>query len=196
MPAAASRGGRGAATNPSELKPRVNRRVLGVGLAVVVPLLAILFLNLGRDPRTVRSPLIGRAAPAFALVPAGGGEPVSLDSLRGRTVVVNFWATWCVPCFQEHAALTGAARALRDVQFLGVVYEDEETRIRAFLRERGAAYPSLLDPGGKTAMAYGVFGVPETFFIDGKGRIVEKFSGPLDPGTIAALVARAKGGQP
>jgi cytochrome c biogenesis protein CcmG/thiol:disulfide interchange protein DsbE len=175
---------------------RVNARVLVASLAVVLPLLAILVLNLGRDPHSVRSPLVGRPAPAFSLAPAGGGVPMSLDALRGRPVVINFWATWCAPCSQEHAALTQSARALRDVQFLGVVYEDEEANIQAFLRQRGSAYPSLIDPGGKTAIAFGVFGVPETFFIDGGGRIVEKYVGPLDPDRIAALVARAKGGMP
>jgi cytochrome c biogenesis protein CcmG/thiol:disulfide interchange protein DsbE len=171
--------------------------VLAAGLAIAFPLLAVLVLNLGRDPRSVRSPLIGRRAPSFTLVPVGGGSPISLESLRGRPAVINFWATWCVPCFEEHAALTAAARALRDdVQFLGVVYEDEELGTQAFLRERGSAYPSLMDADGKTAIAYGVFGVPETFFIDASGRIVEKYVGPLDRGTIAALVARAKGGAP
>jgi cytochrome c biogenesis protein CcmG, thiol:disulfide interchange protein DsbE len=175
---------------------RMNPWVLAVGLAVVVPLVTVLVLNLGRDPRSVRSPLIGRPAPAFSLAPVGGGAPVGLESLRGHPAVINFWATWCVPCFEEHAALTAAARTFREVQFLGIVYEDEEATTRAFLAERGSSYPSLLDPEGKTAIAYGVFGVPETFFIDGTGRIVEKYVGPLDRGTIATLIARAKGGVP
>jgi cytochrome c biogenesis protein CcmG/thiol:disulfide interchange protein DsbE len=175
---------------------RINRKVLLAGAAVVLPLLAVLVLNLGRDPRSVRSPLIGRPAPAFSLAPVGGGIPISLDSFRGRPVVVNFWATWCVPCFEEHAALTSAGRAMRDVQFLGVVYEDEESRAQAFLQQRTSSYPSLMDPEGKTAIAYGVFGVPETFFIDAAGRIVDKYVGPLDRSRIAALVSRAKGGAP
>ena len=175
---------------------RMNPWVLGAGLAVVLPLLAVLVLNLGRDPRSVRSPLIGRAAPAFSLAPVGGGAPISLESLRGRPAIINFWATWCVPCFEEHAALTAAARTFREVHFLGIVYEDEEATTQAFLAQRGSSYSSLLDPEGRTAIAYGVFGVPETFFIDGAGRIVEKYVGPLDRGTIAALIARAKGGAP
>jgi len=161
----------------------------------VLPLLAVLVANLGRDPHTVRSPLVGRPAPPFALQPVGGGSPVTLESLRGKPVVINFWATWCVPCFEEHPALTAAARGLPDVQFFGVVYEDEEVKTQAFLKERGSAYPSLMDPDGRTAIAYGVFGVPETFFIDAEGRIVEKYVGPLQRSTIAELVARARRGR-
>jgi cytochrome c biogenesis protein CcmG, thiol:disulfide interchange protein DsbE len=175
---------------------RVNPWALGAGLAVVVPLLAVLVLNLGRDPHSIRSPLVGRPAPAFSLAPVGGGAPVGLESLRGRPVVINFWATWCVPCFEEHAALTAAARTFGEVQFLGVVYEDDEAKTQVFLAQRGSSYPSLVDPEGRTAIAYGVFGVPETFFIDGGGRIVEKYVGPLNRATIASLIARAKGGSP
>ena len=172
---------------------RVNPWVLGAGLAVVVPLLAVLVLNLGRDPHSIRSPLVGRPAPGFSLAPVGGGAPVGLESLRGRPVVVNFWATWCVPCFEEQAALNAAARTFGEVQFIGVVYEDDEARTQAFLAKQGSSYPSLLDPDGRTAIAFGVFGVPETFFIDGAGRIVEKYVGPLNRATIASLIARAKG---
>jgi cytochrome c biogenesis protein CcmG/thiol:disulfide interchange protein DsbE len=185
---------------PAPLAPdasgrRVNTRILGLGLLVVLPLLIVLILNLGRDPHSVRSPLIGRPAPPFALPPVGGGAPVSLASLRGKPVVINFWATWCVPCYQEHRALVEAARSRGDAQFLGVVYDDEEPRVQSFLQERGRSYPSLMDPEGKTAIAYGIFGVPETYFIDGEGRIVEKFVGPLNPEAIDRLLARAKAGR-
>jgi cytochrome c biogenesis protein CcmG/thiol:disulfide interchange protein DsbE len=178
------------------VRARLNPWVLAAGLAVVVPLLAVLVLNLGRDPHSIRSPMIGRPAPGFSLAPVGGGAPVSLESLRGRPVVINFWATWCVPCFEEHAALTAAARTFREAQYLGVVYEDDDRKTQAFLAERGSSYPSLMDAEGRTAIAYGVFGVPETFFIDASGRIVDKYVGPLDRGTIADRIAKAKGGAP
>jgi cytochrome c biogenesis protein CcmG, thiol:disulfide interchange protein DsbE len=173
---------------------RINRNVLIGGAVVALPLLAVLVANLGRDPHSLRSPLIGRPAPPFSLVPVGGGAPVTLESLRGKTVILNFWATWCIPCFQEHAALIEASRALSDVHFYGVVYEDEEAKTREFIAQRGSGYPSLMDHDGRAAIAYGVFGVPETFFIAGNGRIVDKFVGPLNGSTILALAARAKDG--
>jgi len=179
---------------PASAGPGVNRRVLIAGLLVVLPLLAILILNLGRNPHAVSSPLVGRVAPAFSLAPVGGGPAVSLASLAGRPVVINFWATWCVPCFEEHGVLIEGARALgSDVQFLGVVYEDEDERVRAFLRERGSSYPSLVDPDSRTAIAYGVYGVPETFFVDAQGAIAAKHVGPLTPQALADNVRKARG---
>jgi len=172
----------------SKGKPRpFNRRVLLAGLVVVAPLVAVLVMNLGRNPHLIASPLVGRAAPDFVLRPLDGGEPVTLASLRGRPVVLNFWATWCVPCFEEHAVLVSAARATGDrAHFIGVVYQDDEEQVRAFLARQGSAYPSLLDPGSRTAIAFGIFGVPETFFIDGEGRIAAKHVGPLDAPSLEA----------
>jgi cytochrome c biogenesis protein CcmG/thiol:disulfide interchange protein DsbE len=181
---------------PDEASSRgINRGVLIAGLVAVLPLLLILIANLGRDPHMVASPLVGRPAPAFTLEPVGGGAPVSLASLAGKPVVLNFWATWCVPCFQEHGVLSEGARALgADVQFLGVVYEDEPEGVQAFLAQRGGGYPSLVDPGSRTAIAYGVFGVPETFFIDAQGTIAAKFVGPLTAPTLEANVRKAREG--
>jgi cytochrome c biogenesis protein CcmG/thiol:disulfide interchange protein DsbE len=161
----------------------LNLKVLSAGLALAAALLGVLVANLGRDPHVVASPLVGRAAPPFSLAPVGGGEPRGLPA--GRPVVLNFWASWCMPCFDEHPVLVRAAADLGgDVQFLGVVYEDEEQRVREFLARQGGGYPSLMDPDAKTAIAYGVFGVPESFFIDRQGKIVAKHVGPLDPDTL------------
>jgi len=171
----------------------LNRKVFAAGAVLAVPLLALLLMNVGRDPRAVTSPLVGRPAAEFSLRPVGGGPPVNLASLRGRIVVVNFWSTWCVPCAEEHAVLTQAARSLgSEVQFLGIVYDDEEARIEGFLAQRGQTYPSVLDPQGKTAIAYGVFGVPETYFISPRGTIVSKFVGPLSSGALAKEIRKAR----
>jgi len=170
----------------------LNRKVLVGGLVLVVPLLAVLVMNLGRDPHLIDSPLVGRTAPPFTLVPVSGGDPVSLARLRGRPVVLNFWATWCVPCLQEHPVLLSFARSLGDdVAFVGVVYQDDENSVRTWLGRRGSAYPSLVDPQSRTAIAYGVLGVPETFFIDPQGTIVAKHMGPLDGETLMARLRQA-----
>ncbi|HUP58932.1 MAG TPA: DsbE family thiol:disulfide interchange protein [Thermoanaerobaculia bacterium] len=163
----------------------MNRNVLLIGLAVILPFLGLLFFALGKDPTRIRSPLIGKAAPEFTLRDVTTGEIVSLESARGKPMVVNFWATWCVPCYAEHPYLVAAARQYGDqVLFVGVVYEDEEEAINRFLRQYGRSYPALQDQDGRAAIAYGVYGVPETFFIDGKGQIVAKHEGPLDQATL------------
>jgi len=176
----------------SESARPFNPRVLVAGLFVVAPLVAVLVMNLGRDPHVIASPLVGRAAPDFTLQPLDGGAPVTLASLRGQVVVLNFWATWCVPCFEEHPVLVGAARRLGDkVRFVGVIYEDSEEGVKTFLARQGSSYPSLVDPGSRTAIAFGIFGVPETYFIDAEGRIAAKHVGPLDEATLALKLAQA-----
>jgi cytochrome c biogenesis protein CcmG, thiol:disulfide interchange protein DsbE len=171
----------------------VNRKVLVAGLVVTLPLVGLMLMSLGRDPHRMDSPLVGRRAPPFALRPIGGGEPVTLASLRGKTVVVNFWASWCLPCVDEHPVLIAAPQRYgSDVVFLGIVYEDEEPNVQRFLREHGAAYTSLMDEGGKVSIAYGVYGVPETYFIGPDGTIVNKYVGPLRPELLDGFVQEAQ----
>lgn len=163
----------------------MNRTVLIVGLVIMAVLIGILFAGLGKNPNEIRSPLIGKAAPTFALREVGTGRTVDISEFKGKPVIINFWATWCGPCWEEHPLLVANARMLQpNVQFLGVVFQDEETKILNFLEQRGSGYPTLVDDKGKTAIAYGVGGVPETFFLDSSGVIVSKHNGPLSAGSL------------
>lgn len=162
----------------------MNRAVLLVGVVIAAVLVGILFLGLGKNPNAIRSPLVGRAAPTFALREVGTGRTIDIAQLKGRPLVINFWATWCGPCWEEHPLLVASARSRPDVQFVGVVFQDSEEKILGFLQQRGSSYPTVVDDKGKTAIAYGVGGVPETFFLDANGVIVAKHSGPLSDGDL------------
>ena len=169
----------------------MNRKVLLAGAIIVLPVVILLFVSLGKDPRTIRSPLIGHPAPPFALRTAGATQTVSLENFRGAPVVVNFWATWCVPCFEEHQFLVRQAKLRPDVKFVGIIYDDQEATIQRFLAQNGVAYPHLMDDNGKTAIAYGVYGVPESFFVNRRGVIVAKFEGPLTDDVFATNLQKA-----
>lgn len=162
----------------------MNRTVLSVGAIITATLIGILFLGLGKNPNAIRSPLIGKDAPTFALREVGTETTVDVAQFRGKPLVINFWATWCGPCWEEHPVLVAGARSRPDVQFLGVVFQDTEEKILGFLRERGSSYPTVVDNKGKTAIAYGIGGVPETFFLDANGVIVAKYSGPMSEGDL------------
>lgn len=167
----------------------MNRFVLSTGAVITAALVAVLMSGLGRDPKHIDSPLLGNAAPHFVLKSVGSGESVDIAKFRGKPVVLNFWATWCAPCWEEHPVLNETARAHPEVQFLGVVFQDEEAKILDFLRRRGAAYPTVIDERGRTAIAYGVGGVPETLILDANGTIVVKHDGPVSQEQLQSYLA-------
>ncbi len=155
----------------------MNRKVLLIGLILVAPLLVMLGSGLRHDPHEVVSPLIGRPAPDFTLADLDG-RPLALAELRGQPVVVNFWATWCQPCAAENPIFAALARRYSGrARFVSVIYQDTPEAIRAYELQRGSWGPALVDPESRTAIRYGVYGVPETFVIDAKGVIHEKVTG-------------------
>lgn len=125
-------------------------------------------------------------APEFTLPDLAGGKWISLHDFRGRIVVLNFWASWCLPCRQEAPGLqeTWEAYRSRGVQFLGSDYADDRFAARAFIDEFGITYPSVFDPSGILAAKYGFFGLPSTFVIDGSQRIRVHFTGYVRAGQL------------
>jgi cytochrome c biogenesis protein CcmG, thiol:disulfide interchange protein DsbE len=159
------------------------RRVVAVGVVVVSVVLlgGVLGFGLTRDPTEVPFRLAGEDAPRFALRTLDGERSVRLEDLRGRVVAINFWASWCAECRIEHPALAAAWRRYRDrgVVLLGIPFQDHPAASRAYLEEYGGGWPILEDPGSRTALAYGVYGVPETVFIGRDGRIAGRVVGPV-----------------
>jgi cytochrome c biogenesis protein CcmG/thiol:disulfide interchange protein DsbE len=120
-------------------------------------------------------------APAFALPRLDTRGTLDLGSLRGRVVVLNFWASWCVPCREEAVALEATWRRYRDrgVVVLGVNVQDLVPEAERFLQQTRATFPVVRDRDNSVYRAYGLTGVPETFFIDRSGRIIRKFPGAV-----------------
>ncbi len=162
------------------------------GVAGVVGLLAYGFTT---DPRAIPSTLTGKPAPDFSLPRVDGGT-VRLSDLRGQVVLLNFWASWCLPCREEAPLLEAAWQRTRDqgVVFLGVNIQDTAEAAWEFLRAYRISYPNLRDERNRVAIDYGVYGIPETYFIDRAGRITSKYVGALTREILAArLEAAAQG---
>ncbi len=176
------------------------RRLLLQGLAFLVLVAFLGLLAYGLRMRGHPGPQVGQPAPPFTLTLYGGGE-ASLEELRGKVVVVNFWASWCQPCRVEAPVLEGAWRRYRDqgVVFLGVDYVDTEPKALEYLREFDITYPNGPDLGSKISHLYRIQGVPETFFIDRDGKIapirlgdleLAKFASPIDEGLLRDTIER------
>ena len=171
-----------------------------VAAAILVPVAAFSLLlasGLGGDPADRPSELDGEPAPSFSLPVLGGGGTLDLESLRGQVVVLNFWASWCRPCREEHPALLATWERYRErgVVLVGVGFQDTEEGALEYAEEQGGDWPLVADPGSRTAIDYGVFGIPETFVIAPDGTIVAKTVGAVTYEWLEDHIEDALGGE-
>jgi cytochrome c biogenesis protein CcmG/thiol:disulfide interchange protein DsbE len=191
-------------------EPKVRKRAWPVffPLAVFLALAALFLLRLfAGDASRLPSALIGKEVPAFSLPPIQGVEGhagfTDSDLRQGHVTLVNVFASWCVPCHQEHEILMRLAgdTALSDkgVQIAGIAYKDEPENVRRFLGQAGDPYKMIgADRSGLTAIDWGVYGVPETFVVRGNGKIAYKFVGPMSEEAVRTVllpeIAKAQDG--
>ena len=156
---------------------------LSRGEAVPAPGFALSALADGRD-----------AGPAWEKAAADG--KVRLDELRGTPLVVNFWASWCDPCRAEAKVLERGSKAQKGVLFVGLDAQDAREDARDFIAQFGLTFPHVRDPGNETQRAWGVTGLPETYFIGADGRVVGHVIGTVDDEQLRDGIAAAKAGRP
>ena len=176
-------------------KPQRPRIRLGVAMPLIIfgAMTALFFVALfSGDPSKLPSALIGKPVPEFVLPPVeglkSGAGPVpgftNQDLAQGKVSLVNVWASWCGPCHVEHPFLTQLAER-GDIAMYGLNYKDSASAARRFLGRYGNPYQAVgQDDNGRIAINWGVYGVPETFIVDGSGAIVFKHVGPLDAEVI------------
>jgi cytochrome c biogenesis protein CcmG, thiol:disulfide interchange protein DsbE len=163
----------------------------GMVAAVVAGLAGLFVFGLlrGAPDRNVPSALLDRAVPTFELpvydrFQAAYGPTLDLAAFGDRPKVINFWASWCIPCYEEAPHLELAHRQFGDrVLFIGIQTQDREARAagRAFIDRFDFTFPNLIDADSRVSIAYGVFGVPETYFVRANGSLAYKHVGPVTP---------------
>lgn len=171
-----------------------------IPFAIFLVLVVFLAIGLTRDPREIPSPLIDKPAPVFSLPQLETpDQPLRLADMQGKVWLLNVWASWCTACRDEHPVLVEFAKQ-GVLPIVGLNYKDKRGDAQAWLKEFGNPYvTSIVDADGRVGIDYGVYGVPESFLIDGQGRIRYKRIGPITPEVLAKeilpRVRQLKGGQ-
>ncbi len=173
--------------SPVRAVPRAVRLIVVVAIAALV---VVLLLAFRRDPQDIRTGTIGKPAAAFTLQKLDDTGALSLDDAKGKVTIVNFFASWCIPCKQENPDLVRVYERYRgsNVEFIGVLYQDSRENGLRYVKDNGVTWPTASDDDGRVAFAYGVFGIPETFFIDVDGIIQGRHIGPIDEATLVAAI--------
>jgi cytochrome c biogenesis protein CcmG/thiol:disulfide interchange protein DsbE len=180
---------------PEAARPRRNR-ILWVSVAVLATAaVSGLAMTQGRTSGSRQVDRGGRVAATFTVENLRPGQPaVSLQALRGKPVVVNFWASWCGPCRREMPAFEATHESLGDrVTFVGIDNKDFRDSALEFLNKTGVRYESGFDPDGNVAGRYGVLGLPATFFISPDGRVLESTTGEIHQDDLKATISRLYG---
>jgi len=170
-----------------------------IPILVFAGLAALFWKGLSGEPSKIPSALIGKPVPDFTLQPVPGLPAPGFaagDLAKGKVSVVNVWASWCAPCRIEHPLLSELAKR-GDITLLGMNYKDEPENAVRFLSTLGQPFAAVgMDRSGRTAVDFGVYGVPETFVVDGEGMIRYKHIGPLTPeaimGSLSTEIEKAK----
>jgi cytochrome c biogenesis protein CcmG/thiol:disulfide interchange protein DsbE len=162
-------------------------------MGVLAALVAMFTFGFTTDPKLVPSPLVGKPAPAFGVTQLNGPARISLAELKGTPVILNFWASWCVACRDEARVLQASHLKFEQeegkLRVIGIAIQDTSSAAQGFAKQYGKTYTLALDgDDGRMALDYGVYGVPETFFIGADGIIHDKHVGPL---TLAEITAQA-----
>jgi cytochrome c biogenesis protein CcmG/thiol:disulfide interchange protein DsbE len=159
--------------------------LLPVAVFVAVAVYFLLALNPNRDPQLLPSAMINKPAPAFQLSGLDGGQGLALAGIKGQVVLVNFFASWCEPCRDEHSLLMRLEKQT-GTPLYGIAYKDKPGDTQKFLKQLGDPYRAIgVDESGRTAIDFGVYGVPETYVIDKEGRIRLRHVGPLSANDVA-----------
>lgn len=164
--------------------------IIGVIVLIIGVVVVSLAINNGPDlikppPSTVQD--LGQA-PDFTIEVLGAGTK-SLKDYRGKPLVVNFWASWCGPCREETPDLVKTSNKYSDrVNFLGIIFQDDESAARQFIKDFGVRYENALDPNGAAARAYKITGIPTTLVIDAKGVLRARWLGVIPPKTLTSYI--------
>ena len=179
-------------TGSVRVRRRIGPWIAGAVLVVLAAFIGV--LATGGDDAGVRSTLIGRPAPGIAGETIDG-EAYDLADRRGEFVVVNFFATWCVPCIREHPELVEFERRQRKeggASVVSVVFDSRPEQVRDFFDENGGDWPVVPDPDGRTALRYGVTGVPESYLIGPDGIVLAKIEGGVTVDALEELLEQVQ----